>query len=81
MDKKQENISLKIGTIEEENRELSGKIKGLETKKFYLEAFSRRETLSLKTSTDSKKAAIKRTLNKSFVCLWKPSLVLWTQAA
>ena len=38
-------------------------------------------TLSLKTSTNSKKAAIKRILNMSFVCLWKPSLVLWTQAA
>ena len=45
MDKKQENISLKIATIEEENRELTAKIKDLETKKLYLEAYCRRENI------------------------------------
>ena len=43
VDKKQESISLHIVTIEEENRELSAKI--LETKKLYLEAYSRRENI------------------------------------
>ena len=33
VDKKEENISLKIAAIEEENRGLTAKIKGLETKK------------------------------------------------
>ena len=66
VDKKQENISIKIAAIDEEDRELSAKIKGLETKNLYLEAYSRREK-------NSKKAVIKRTPNKSFVCLWKPS--------
>ena len=33
MDEKQENISLKIATIEEANRELTARIKDLEKKK------------------------------------------------
>ena len=45
VDKKQENIGLKIATIEEENRELTAKIKDLETKNLYLEAYSRRENI------------------------------------
>ena len=45
VDEKQENISLKIVTIEEANRELTARIKDLETKHLYLEAYSRRENI------------------------------------
>ena len=45
MDEKQENISLKIATTEEENRELTARIKDLETKHLYLEAYFRRENI------------------------------------
>ena len=47
MDKKQKNISLKIATTEGENREVTAKIKDLETENMYLEAYSssRRENI------------------------------------
>ena len=45
VDEKQENVSLKIATIEEANRELTARIKDLETKK-YVEAYSRRENIA-----------------------------------
>ena len=45
VDEKQENISLKIATIEEANRELTARIKDLETKNLYLVAYSRRENI------------------------------------
>lgn len=45
VDKKQDNNSLKIATIEEENRELTAKMKDLETKNLYLEAYSRRKNI------------------------------------
>ena len=45
VDEKQENISLKIATIEEAKRELTARIKDLETKNLYLEAYSRRENI------------------------------------
>ena len=53
MDKKQGNISLKIAAIEEENRELSGKIKALETKN-YLKAYFRRENIKFENINEFK---------------------------
>ena len=45
VEEKQENISQKIATIEEENRELTARTKDLETKNLYFEAYSRRENI------------------------------------
>ena len=69
VDKKQESISLQFVTIEEENRELSAKIKDLETKKLYLEAYSRRENIKFENINEFEEGSDKEDTEQA-LCLF-----------
>ena len=79
INKQYDNINAKLLNLETENQTLNNTIKELETKNLYLRRTPGGRTLSLKTLTNSKMAAIKRTPSRSSVTLWISSWVTWTR--
>ena len=69
VDEKQENISLKITTIEEADRELTARIKDLETKNLYLEAYSRRENIKFENINEFEEGSDKEN-TEHVLCLF-----------